>query len=147
MKITLTENGNGPQVWDFDPDDVRARDAELIEAKLGVAWESFPLAVMQGSVRARRALLWHLRRQAHPKLRLDDVDFRPKDLKVELDVPEWRLWRGKIALMGDLSDELRDRALAWVDQELAQAEAGEDPAAAAAPGKADSAPPASVTSS
>ncbi|UUV34377.1 hypothetical protein NQK81_13280 [Amycolatopsis roodepoortensis] len=136
MIITYTPNGQEPQRFEFDGDDVRAKDAEQIEEKSGVPWQSFSLAVLQGSIRPRRVLLWYLLRQKHGTLRLDDVDFTSKELKVEFTVKEYKEFRETVVRnSGRIPDSKRDDVLALVDAEIAKAEAEE---AESAQGKAHS---------
>jgi hypothetical protein len=147
MIVTLTTEGEPPKRWTFDPDDLRQRDAEQIEIKSGVLFEQFREQVLVGGARARRVLVWHLLRQDHPTLKLDDVDFRMRELEVEPELGELRDWRKQLlSSKGNrLSEEQRDQMLAAIDAELAaMAEKdGEVPEE----GKALCAPPESGTSS
>lgn len=126
MIITYTPKGEQPQRFDYDSEDVRAKDAEQIEAKSGIPWESFGLLVQQGSMKARRVLLWHLLRQQHGTLRLDDVDFASKELSVEFNVKEYKEFREAVVRNASgIPAEQRENVLARVDAEIEKAEAAE----------------------
>jgi hypothetical protein len=121
MIVTLTVDGEPPKRWEWTPDDVRQREAEQIEAKSGVPFEKFNEQVLMGGARARRVLVWHLLRQDHPHLKLDDVDFRVRELQVEPEAAELREWREQLlSSKGNrLTEEQRETMLAAIDTELA----------------------------
>ncbi len=132
MIVTYTPKGQESQRFDYDAEEVRAKDAEKMEAASGIPWESFGLLAMQGSMKARRVLLWHLLRQQHATLRLDDVDFASKEMKIEFNAKEYREFRDAVVRNKDgLPVEQRENLLARIDDEIATLEAEE-----AAEGKA-----------
>lgn len=88
MFVKYTPKGDKAQRFEWDPDQVRAGEAEAIEKRFGDTWDNFRVSVMQGSVRARRILLWHLLKRQHPALSLDDVDFATGELIVEYSKTE-----------------------------------------------------------
>jgi hypothetical protein len=138
MKVTYTPVGGEPQVWGFEPDDVPQSQAEMIEKRYGGRnWDQFLQDCRQGSARARKVLLWHLLRQVHHTLRLEDVpDFKMGAVKVEHTVAELLVLRDRIN-KASLDDEEKDGILAALDIEITEA-MGDEPAEAE-PGK-DSTP-------
>ena len=133
MKVTYSPREETVQTWDWDPDRVSVIEAEAIEKRLGgdVPWDKFKLAVMQGQARARRVLLWHLLKRAHPPLRLDDVDFAVGELSVEMDRDELLAFRAKVVDSAAIDDDERDRMLRGLDAQLAETTGDTE-----APGKA-----------
>jgi hypothetical protein len=132
MKVTYTAGPDDIQVWEFDPDDVWQAQAEMVEKRYGKVWDAFLVDVRQGSARARRVLLWHLQRQVHHTLRLEDVpDFKMGAVKVEHSVDELVRIRERVA-KSSLSEEDKEGLLAAFDVEIsdamAEAEAGKAPA-------------------
>ncbi len=118
MKVTYKPDGAKPQVWTWDPGDVRQSEAEAIQRRFGGSWDEFSAAVRQNDARARRILLWHFQRQTHPALRYEDTpDFRMRELEVEYDIDELVLIRDRL-LRADLDEESRDMALAAVELEI-----------------------------
>lgn len=126
MIVTYTPKGQEPQTFEYDSGDVRAKDAELMETKSGIPWENFGLLVMQGMMKARRVLLWHLLRETHPSLRLDDVDFAARELKVEFNAKENKELRDVVVSKSSaIPAEQREAVLAQLDADIAKAEAEE----------------------
>lgn len=96
LRVTFTGEGasrDEPKIWLFDPDEVDVGEAERIEAEMGERrdWDDFVQGVIDNKVRARRVLLWHLRRRDHPDavLAFRDVTYRMGELKVELGSIEY----------------------------------------------------------
>lgn len=85
--IYKPEDGE-PQEWWFDPQKVRAREAEAIEKRTGWDWGEFGQHLIQGSTLARRALLWTYQRRLHPTLRFEDVDFAMDEVELSPSVEE-----------------------------------------------------------
>ena len=122
MKVTWRPDGEPEQVWQFDPDDIRESEAELIQKRYGSAgsYDDWASKVRGGDAKARRILLWYHLRQTHPNYRLEDVpDYRRKQLLVEYDADELTMIRDRI-LKADLPDDERDAALIPVEYELAE---------------------------
>lgn len=141
MIITYTPEDGEAQRWEWDAGDVRAAEAELMESKAGVPWDQFQMQLLQGMMRARRVLLWHLLRQTHPSLKLTDVDFATSEVKAEFQADELALLRKGIEEAPGVDDEKREQALTMLDRSIAElAAAGDD-----VTGKALSAPTVSAT--
>lgn len=145
LRVTYTGEGasrDEPKVWLFDPDEVDVAEAERIEAELGAsrAWDDFVEGVLDNKVRARRVLLWHLRRRDHPDavIAFRDVTYRMGELKVELGSIEYDKIieslrenpaveaERKAAVIADLE---ADRAKALADEQAFSADPKESPPA------------------
>lgn len=85
--IYSPEDGE-PQEWWFDPQKVRAQEAEAIEKRTGWDWAEFGVHLLKGSALARRALLWTYLRRTHHILRFEDVDFALGEVTVEYSKEE-----------------------------------------------------------
>jgi len=123
--ITFKPDGDPPQDWDIDIDDVTESAAERIErqyrkatADNSLTYDHFRLSVYQGGATARRVLLWHLMREVHPSLRFEDTpDFRRKQLKVEFSRGELKVMRDQVAdKVGNAAE--RQVALDLLDAEI-----------------------------
>jgi hypothetical protein len=122
--VTFTPEGEEKQEWVWDPDKVRAVEGELIEKRFGDTYDKFKAAVQSGSIKARRVLLWHLQKRAHPTLRLEDVDFDAGDLKVEMSRGELEQLRSRIATHKGVDESDRERMLAALESEIETAPLG-----------------------
>lgn len=142
MKVTYTPEDGDAQAWDFSHGRVRASEAEMCERRLeGTKWDAFEAELLQGSARARRVLLWHLLRRAHPGMRWEDTpDFCMGDLVVEMDLADSRRYRDRMAAMPPTPEVTA--ALSTMDAAIADLEAREG-----AEGKAPSLPSGNVTGS
>jgi hypothetical protein len=74
----------GVREWSYEPGELSSADAEAIEDVTGWTYEEFGQALWSGSVRAKRALLWVLRRRDDPRLPYDQVEFKVQDMFVGL---------------------------------------------------------------
>ena len=127
MFVTYKPEGNDPQIWEFDPNRVRASQAEMVEKRYGQPWDVFLRDLIKGSMMARRVLLWHLTRLAHHTLRFEDTpDFYAAELTVEFSRAELEDFRRQAEASKNLSDDERTMALAQIDDEIAKAPTGVD---------------------
>lgn len=126
MFVTYKPENETEQTWDFDPDRVRAAEAELIEKRAGVAFDQWKAGLLQGQTRARRVLLWHLIRRDGHVLRYEDTpDFMAGELLVELSVAEIVKMREGIEKATKLDDDTREQMLAGLEVALTDAMARE----------------------
>jgi hypothetical protein len=91
MIVTYSPAGQPQKSWQFVPEDLSESVAEVIERRWGgdtPTYEAWQQAIMHGQSRARRVLLWYLQWTDHPSLRLEDVDPKRSELKVEFTVSE-----------------------------------------------------------
>lgn len=125
MDITYTPEGQEPQVWSFNSGRVRTAEAEQIEARSGMKYEEWAVAIQAGSARARRVLLWHLMRRDHPRLRFEDTpDFYMDELVLEYDVAELRdLLSALDDPNADLDEKASTKARGLIEAEIEKAEA------------------------
>lgn len=122
MLVTFSPEDGDPQTWTWTPGRVLVSEAAIAEKVYGKSWEMFAAEVQQGSAAARRVLLWHLQRRAHPMLRFEDApDFYADQLVIEYDAAELRAMRDGVESAG-LPAADRDIALAALDREIASAE-------------------------
>lgn len=141
MIVTYAPEGHEPQSWEFDPGKVRASRAEMIERRAGESWETWLMQVQQGSMRARRVLLWHLMSQTHPTLRYEDApDFMAGELTIQHTRAELAEMRERIAAAG-LPDDQASQVIMAIDLEMSKAPEGGE-----GEGKAPSKSSASATS-
>jgi hypothetical protein len=144
MHIVYKPADGDEQRWEWKAEDVRATDAEQIEAKADCTWDQFQMQLLTGRMRARRVLLWHLQRKTHPTLKLADVDFAAKEVTVEFDIPELEKFREGFLQAQGIDDDTRETVLRLVDEDLAKRRA-EAEAAGDGEGKALSEPSVSST--
>lgn len=131
MKVTYTPAGDAPQVFDFKPKLVRAGAAEMIETRADMKFDLWVDAVLQGSVKARRVLLWHLLSRTHGHIRLEDIDFAVGEVVVERDLEEAKALRSEIEVWRG-NEEIRIQALSEINAEIEKLEAEEGPKATSA---------------
>lgn len=125
MFITYQGDGDAePTRFEFDPDDVTSREGQAIEKAMGGNAPSFDMwleLLRAGNMRARTVLLWHLLKQAHPGLRMEDVpDFKRKHLVVEMSVAELRELRERVAKT-KMDPSVREAFEAQFDRDIADA--------------------------
>lgn len=153
MHVTYSPESGDVQSWEFNPDTVRSSKAEMIEKRFGQSWDQWKAAVQQGSIKARRVLLWHLMTQQHPTMRMEDMpDFAAGELVVEYTAGELRALRANVEKSKALSAEDKVDVLAALDGEIEAAalrdgENAEDADPDETPGKAPSKRGAKSTSS
>lgn len=139
MKVTYTPedpavSGDGGK-WAFDPNRVLGAHAEMIERRYGKTWEQFTLAVMQGSIKARRVLLWYFRMLQHPGYRLEDLpDFYTGELVVSFDTEEVARMRDTMSKTEFDTEEERDQMMTALDVMMSDAMAEEEAEARQAAG-------------
>lgn len=78
------------QTWEYKPQKMLNAEAAAIEKVTGWTYEEFGEKFMSGSVIAKQALLWVLRKRTEPTLRYNDVEFAVDELEHELDDDEKR---------------------------------------------------------
>jgi hypothetical protein len=121
MLVTYAPAAADVQRWEFDPDRVRASEAELIEKRAGMSYDVWRADVLKGSIRARRVLLWHLIRRVHNALRYEDTpDFLTGELRVEFSVAELLGMRDRLG-KAKLPDDEREQITTALDIEIGEA--------------------------
>jgi len=125
MFVRYAPEGGQEQSWEFDPHQVRAAEAEVIEKRYGKGYEEWVNGVRSGEVKARRVLLWHLLRRQHHTLRFEDTpDFLLSELVCEHSVAE--LWTIKERMdKANLDPDQREQVLVALDIEISEAMARE----------------------
>jgi hypothetical protein len=137
VAYTPTDPAAGdPQTWTFDPGRIRASEAETIEKRYGDRWEAFLSDVKGGSIRARRVMLWHLLRTAHPALKYEDTpDFFADELVCTYSYAELVSMRDRV-LKANLEADTREQVMTALDIEITEAMSIEGIDEATALGKA-----------
>lgn len=69
--------------WDFVDADLTVKDAFTIKAATGMNLRPFLEGLQQMDPLSLQGLIWFLRRPAEPQLRIEDVDFKIADLRLE----------------------------------------------------------------
>lgn len=121
MWVTYAPADGAEQRWPFLPLGIKQSKAEMIEKRAGCSFAEWTTAVMAGSAKARKALLWHLMTTDHPGLRWEDVpDFAMGELVVDHDAAELAEIR-KAALTAPMDEEIRTAGLAEIDTAIRDA--------------------------
>ena len=123
MKLIYRPEGGEEQTWVFRPEKLRSVEAEAIERVTDWTYDEFASAFLRDSIRARRALLWILRKRSTPTLRFVDVDFAIDELQVRFDdeeLAQMAARRDELA-QDDPTREVLDDLLATYDAERADA--------------------------
>jgi hypothetical protein len=126
------EGATEPTTYEFLPGRVRVSRAQLVEKVYSRAlgekatWEQFKIAVVQGSIAARRVLLWLLMSQIHPTLRYEDVpDFYEDEVTVEWSRQELQDMYDGLE-RAQMPDGEKETLLARLREEIAGAPTGDD---------------------
>jgi hypothetical protein len=123
--VNYAPKGEPAQQWEYSPEHVRAAEAELIEKRFDGTFDQFNMALLQGSMRARRVLLWHMLKRKHLELRLEDVDFASGELKVEFTRDELQQMHDEAATSKAIPDKDRDLMLLTLRAQIDKAPAGD----------------------
>ncbi len=119
MHVTYSPADGPTQTWEFAPRLVKAGAAEVIEKRMDQRFDEWVDAVLAGSAKARRVLLWHLLAREHPFLRFEDApDFAMGELVVDRDLSELIEWR-KVIDSYKGSESVRQQGLDEVDDLIA----------------------------
>lgn len=114
---------NGPvQTWEYKPKKVRQSQAEMIEKRSSMTFDEFNKALLTGSARPRKVLLWFCYLQQHPVFRFEDVpDFLMDEVTVEFDRAELQDIRAAVVSAKDMPEDVKEQALVVLDEQLAGA--------------------------
>lgn len=123
MILTYEPDGEERQEWQVRLGKLRSMETEAIERVTGLDWGTeYKQRLLQGNMRARRALLWTLLRRQHPKLQFADVDFADDEVVLRMDTEELAEQRGVVEKL-DLPDLEKSAALALIDEQMITAPA------------------------
>lgn len=111
MIVTYRPADGDAQTWDYKPTDLSSKDAEDIEEASGLLFDDWQVKLLQGGLKARRALLWIFLRRETPNLRFHEVSFQVGELLIEWDASEKAIVRAEVEKSTDLSDDDRRRVL------------------------------------
>lgn len=90
MKFVYAPEGADPREWDFEPNKIPAKDAELIERRTGMHFGDWLDAVNAGSMLAYHALLFIYMRRDNQALQWDQLDFNFSEVGIKLSDDEVR---------------------------------------------------------
>lgn len=86
MQVTYTPEDGDKQTFHVNLNKIKASEAEKLEKAAELVFSEFFPSVVQGNVKALRALLWLCLRKDHPNLRLDNVpDFYYDEISIQAD--------------------------------------------------------------
>jgi hypothetical protein len=119
MFVTYAPEDGDRQEWTFNPGRVRASEGQALLREYGEkAWDLFVQAIRQNDLHARRVLLWHLTRRAHPLMKFADTpDFFADEMTVEFSSDELAELRDKVANSPAPPDQ-KAQALAVFEAEM-----------------------------
>lgn len=135
------DDGQPAQRWYYRPGRIPSPEQQLIERLTDWRWKQFLGEIEMGSSKALQVLLWSFRRRTHLELRLEDVVFCDDELALIKDQDE--LAADIVDLenaAGDMPEDERQKALAYIRFTLRSA----PPAPGKAPAAATPAEPVSA---
>src|SRR3954471_19535886 len=118
MLFKYAPEGAEPREWPFNPDKLMSSECEAIEKVTGLTYQEFAVKILDGSVTARRALLWVLLKRTEPTLRHSQVGFPAGAVVVEFEQFELKKMRDAIADDDDMDDGDRVRVLDALDSQI-----------------------------
>jgi hypothetical protein len=121
MFFIYEPEGDEAQEWWFDPNKIRAQEAEAIERRCGWDWTQFGMHLLSGSALARRALLWTYLRRTHHVLRFEDVDFAMSEVRLEYSKEELAKVREEAEKQPAANDSDKAVMLAQLELQIAEA--------------------------
>lgn len=131
--FTYAREGAETRVWTFTPDKLMSSEAEAIEKVTHMTYAEFGLAIIKGSVTARRALLWVFLKRTEPALRHQQIDFPAGAVEVEFEQHELKAIREQVETNTDLTDLERAEFLKQIDVQILDLMASAEDAAPKAP--------------
>jgi hypothetical protein len=97
--------GEEPQKFLYKPQKLMSAEREALERRSRMDFSDFTKGVLNGNAVCRRALLWVLRKRAHPTLKFEDVDFAWDELRLEYSKQEYMLMRDQAIENGNADPE------------------------------------------
>jgi hypothetical protein len=122
LTIAYAPDGQDSQRFEFDAGQLRVAAAEKLENLFGDTLDALEKALMAGSVKAKRVVLWHLLVQQHESLRYDDVDFAAGEVQVLMGREMLTQLREAAAAAAGIDEDKRRAAIAALDLQLRQAD-------------------------
>lgn len=136
-----------PTHYEFRPEKVLTSKAVIAEKLYSKAcgerrtWEMLVADARQGSIAARKVVLWLAMSADHHTLRYEDMpDLAVGEISMEYSRQELREMRAGIAESNEILEQEKAAMLAGLDRQIEDAEAGSDepdPEPEAEPGKAE----------
>lgn len=123
MLVEYTPDGQTePTTWTYTRNKVMSKRGEMIERVYGDTFERWNVALVQGSARARRVLLWHLIGMEHPRLKYADLDdYRTDQLVLRFDSSELKGMRDNVGSDKKMSEDERDAMTGYLHAEYVAA--------------------------
>ncbi len=119
MLLIYKPEGADERRWTFAPDKLLSSEAEAIEKVTEMTYQEFGQALVKGSMRARRALLWVMLKREDPPLRITQVDPPTGSIGVDYEQHELKAIRDALLEDRELSDSDRNQAIAAMDEMIA----------------------------
>lgn len=121
------------KLYEFRPEKVMSSKAGIAEKLYSKAcgerrtWEMFVADAKQGSITARRIVLWLAISTDHPFAKITDMpDFEVGELSMEYSKQELRLMRQAIEESTEVLESEKQAMLAGLERQIEEADAGSD---------------------
>lgn len=124
MIVTYAPDGGDKRTWDYKSADLPSSEAEDIEEAVGVTFDEWQQKLLMGGMKARRALLWILRRRDEPGLKFADVAFTVREFTLDFDAGEKADVRREVQKSTQLSDDEKRQVFALLDDDEQGGETG-----------------------
>lgn len=111
MIVTYSPAEGEQRTWTYRSAELPISEAEDIEETVGATFDEWQGRLLSGSAKARRALLWVLRKRDEPDLKFADVSFAIGELSVEFEPDEKARVRAEVERASELSDDDRAQLL------------------------------------
>lgn len=118
MLLNYTPEGADKQVFTFVPAKLMSSEAEAIEKVTHMTYVEFQQALVDGSMAARRALLWVFKKRTEPMLQFSQIDFPAGAVEMEWEQHELKTMRDEAMVSRTLTDEERIALLSQLDEQI-----------------------------
>jgi len=118
MLFKYTPEGAEPQEWPFAPEKLMSSECEAIEKVTGMTYQEFSVKILDGSVMARRALLWVLLKRTEPTLRHSQVDFPAGAVELQFEQHELKALRDAISADDTMDNDARAKVVDALDEQI-----------------------------
>ncbi len=120
------EGSEQPTIFKYEPKRLMSAEREMLEKRTGLTYEKFHQNLLEGSSTCRRALLFMFLKRTAPGTRYEDVDFAWGECDLGLYKHEIEEFIAKVPETNGLSESEKERALAELNDQLAEAPEDDD---------------------